>query len=82
MRSTTLLTDRANQSRKRSKPSLNFVRPVSIACATRGAARPTQVCSTVAWVRFRRVAAIAGLRVRATKIDSAIAETIVAENWR
>ena len=52
----------------------------SMTCATAGARRPTHVSSTVACVRRSRLAAIAGLSVSAMKTESAIAETIVAEN--
>ena len=82
LRSTTRLTWSTYQWTSLSKPLLNFSRPASSACATFGALRPTQVSSTPACVRLRRLAAMAGLKVKAIKTDNAIAETMVAENWR
>ena len=57
--------------------------PASSACATFGrrSADPGLLDASHAFA-CSRLAAIAGLKVKAMKTDNAIAETMVAENWR
>ena len=73
---------RTYQSRIRSNPLLNLSRALLRRAAAAGYLLPSAVSCGSTWLLLRTPAAIAGLRVIATNTDSAIAETMVAENCR